>query len=347
VQGQVILEATIDPKGDVRDLKVLRSIPLLDQAAIDAVRQWQFSPTLLNGVAVPVIMTVTVSFTLTEDATTINRDCSGGNLTACMRLAQMLRSGNGAAKDAVTARTLYERACDGGEAAACSHAARMMEHGEGVPVDLAAAARLARKGCDADSAAACTALARMTYTGRGAAKNAAQATALYERAIATSRRACERRDTTSCLDLAFVALIYQTGREGPHDQSRAIDLYRAACDNHAVAACAFLAAAFEAGAGAPKDASQAAPLYQQACPAVAPALPDDPDRATMALTARVQACGSLAALYERGDGGVPQSRPQAITLYQRACDAQQVKGVELPRLQNRCDDVTRLQARHD
>jgi protein TonB len=64
VQGVVILEATIDTKGQVKDLKVLRSIPLLDQAAIDAVRQWEYTPTLLNGVPVPVIMTVTVNFTL-------------------------------------------------------------------------------------------------------------------------------------------------------------------------------------------------------------------------------------------------------------------------------------------
>jgi outer membrane biosynthesis protein TonB len=44
---------------------VLRSIPQLDQAAVDAVRQWVYTPTLLNGVPVPVIMTVTVTFTLT------------------------------------------------------------------------------------------------------------------------------------------------------------------------------------------------------------------------------------------------------------------------------------------
>jgi protein TonB len=37
---------------------------MLDQAAIDAVMQWEFTPTLLNGVPVPVIMTVTVNFTL-------------------------------------------------------------------------------------------------------------------------------------------------------------------------------------------------------------------------------------------------------------------------------------------
>ena len=64
VQGVVIIEATIGQDGKVKDAKVLRSIPLLDQAALDAVKQWEFTPTLLNGVPVPVIMTVTVNFTL-------------------------------------------------------------------------------------------------------------------------------------------------------------------------------------------------------------------------------------------------------------------------------------------
>ncbi len=66
VQGVVIIEVTIDEQGLVADARILRSIPLLDQAALDAVRQWQFTPTQLNGVAVPVIMTVTVQFTLPE-----------------------------------------------------------------------------------------------------------------------------------------------------------------------------------------------------------------------------------------------------------------------------------------
>jgi len=64
VQGIVILECTISPQGRVTDVKVLRGIPLLDQAGIDAVKQWQYTPTLLNGVPVPVIMTVTVNFRL-------------------------------------------------------------------------------------------------------------------------------------------------------------------------------------------------------------------------------------------------------------------------------------------
>jgi len=64
VEGLVILEAVIGEDGAVRDVRVLRSVPLLDEAAKEAVRQWQFSPTLLNGEPVPVVMTVTVSFTL-------------------------------------------------------------------------------------------------------------------------------------------------------------------------------------------------------------------------------------------------------------------------------------------
>lgn len=64
IQGVVIIEATIDTDGHVYDGKVLRSIPLLDEAAMDAVRQWEFTPTEVNGVRVPVIMTVTVNFTL-------------------------------------------------------------------------------------------------------------------------------------------------------------------------------------------------------------------------------------------------------------------------------------------
>ena len=68
VSGVVILEVRIGPGGEVEDAVVLRSVPMLDEAALDAVRQWAFTPTLLNGQPVPVIMTVTVNFTLQKDA---------------------------------------------------------------------------------------------------------------------------------------------------------------------------------------------------------------------------------------------------------------------------------------
>ena len=64
VDGTVIIEAVIDTNGRVQSARVLRSIPLLDTAALTAVGQWSYTPSLLNGVPVPVIMTVTVTFKL-------------------------------------------------------------------------------------------------------------------------------------------------------------------------------------------------------------------------------------------------------------------------------------------
>ncbi len=63
-EGLVILEALIAEDGTVRDVKVLRTAALFDEAAVTAVRQWRFSPTLLNGEPVPIVMTVTVGFTM-------------------------------------------------------------------------------------------------------------------------------------------------------------------------------------------------------------------------------------------------------------------------------------------
>ena len=64
----VVIEATIGVNGRVRDAVVRRSIPLLDAAALDAVRQWEFTPTIVNGAAVPIVMTVSVSFAMQAPA---------------------------------------------------------------------------------------------------------------------------------------------------------------------------------------------------------------------------------------------------------------------------------------
>ncbi|HEY7284087.1 MAG TPA: energy transducer TonB [Vicinamibacterales bacterium] len=63
VSGAVVIEATIDKDGKVADTKVVKSAPLLEQAAVDAVRQWEYKPSMQNGKPVPVVMTVTVNFT--------------------------------------------------------------------------------------------------------------------------------------------------------------------------------------------------------------------------------------------------------------------------------------------
>ncbi len=71
IQGTVILEATVDEEGRVHDVRVLRSIPFLDEPALEAVRQWRYSPLMLNGEAQPFILTVIVSFKIPDTATTM------------------------------------------------------------------------------------------------------------------------------------------------------------------------------------------------------------------------------------------------------------------------------------
>jgi TonB family protein len=67
VEGVVIMEATTDTYGRVASVKVLRGIPLLDQAAIDAVRQWVYEPMVIDGKPRPMVFTVTVRFALDKD----------------------------------------------------------------------------------------------------------------------------------------------------------------------------------------------------------------------------------------------------------------------------------------
>jgi len=62
VQGVVVIECMIAPNGRVANARVLKGHPLLDQAALDAVNQWVYVPTRVNGAPVAVLMTVTVKF---------------------------------------------------------------------------------------------------------------------------------------------------------------------------------------------------------------------------------------------------------------------------------------------
>ena len=67
IRGTVILEAMVDADGRVATVKVLRSAHrLLDEAAMDAVRQWRYSPVILNGSPERFVLTVVLSFSLTE-----------------------------------------------------------------------------------------------------------------------------------------------------------------------------------------------------------------------------------------------------------------------------------------
>ena len=66
ISGTVRLEAVIDETGKITDLKVISGHPLLVQAALDAVKQWRYQPTILNNTAVQVATTIDVNFTLSQ-----------------------------------------------------------------------------------------------------------------------------------------------------------------------------------------------------------------------------------------------------------------------------------------
>lgn len=66
VGGIVILEATVGVDGTVESVRVLRGVKFLDQAAVDAVKQWRYSPLVLNGLPTPFVLSVTLSFSVKE-----------------------------------------------------------------------------------------------------------------------------------------------------------------------------------------------------------------------------------------------------------------------------------------
>jgi TonB family protein len=90
ITGIVVVQATVDARGRVADLEVVRSIPALDQAAVEAVSQWEYAPTMLNGVAVPVVLTVTVTFNL-------GRGQPGGSSDRLLAAASSIGKGGPAA----------------------------------------------------------------------------------------------------------------------------------------------------------------------------------------------------------------------------------------------------------
>ena len=66
IQGTVVLQATISRGGSIENLRVISGPPMLQQAAIDAVRTWRYKPYLLNGEPVEVETTINVVFNLGE-----------------------------------------------------------------------------------------------------------------------------------------------------------------------------------------------------------------------------------------------------------------------------------------
>jgi len=68
IEGLVILEATVDTEGRVQEVRILRGRGLLDKAAIEAVSRWRYAPLMLNGIPTEFVLTVTLNFSLKQQA---------------------------------------------------------------------------------------------------------------------------------------------------------------------------------------------------------------------------------------------------------------------------------------
>ncbi|MFY9727278.1 MAG: M56 family metallopeptidase [Bryobacteraceae bacterium] len=102
IQGAVVLSAMIGKDGRVQNLKVVSGHPLLVQAALDAVKNWVYQPTLLNGEPVELKTSIQINFALSssEKAATANRLEVSGNAQAAKLVTQVSPEYPAAAKQA-------------------------------------------------------------------------------------------------------------------------------------------------------------------------------------------------------------------------------------------------------
>jgi protein TonB len=129
IQGRVVIDATIGVTGAVVAAKVVRSIPLLDQAALDAVKQWVYEPTIVNGKPIPVVMTVTVNFTLdAAPPQPAEPPATFDALLAAARFEEAEAVAGTAAEHFDLGRRLADTAAFAGEAERTRNLARAEEH---------------------------------------------------------------------------------------------------------------------------------------------------------------------------------------------------------------------------
>ena len=171
IQGTVILEAVISKRGFVENLRVVKGHPLLIQRALDAVKQWRYKPTVLNGVPVEVITRITVNINsgLSSDERMwiaegeyikkLLRAAEQGDARAQYTLGFMYYEGEGVPEDTVEAVKWLRKAAEQGDDWA-QHVAQLylcfiyFDGGQGVPKDYTEAVKWYRMVAEQDPAQA-------------------------------------------------------------------------------------------------------------------------------------------------------------------------------------------------
>ncbi len=247
VQGTVVLQAVISKQGTIEDLKVIDGPPLLQQAALDAVKRWTYKPYMLNGEPVEVATMVNVIFSLGETAPP---------QPASQQIAAP-----------ATQQASSPPATPGGGASG---------FGQGNPTFKPSAV------LTADSLMAAYAVDMNTLRGRSAAGDVAaeyvlgsvllrgikslpqdtvQGQALLDKVIAIVRPAADGGDSYSQV---IMGDIYQRGTGVPIDLATAAGWYAKAAAKNDPDGLGRLAYANLSGRGVPKDVDRARDLYRKA-----------------------------------------------------------------------------------
>ena len=272
INGTVVLEAVIGEDGSVKSATVVSGPPMLQQAAIDSVKQWKYQPYLLNCKEVEIRTTVNVFFSLggsappqqsqqpevTFAAPTQNAP-DEAKPEAQLKLAVDFYDGtNGHPKDSTKAVCWLKRAANQGYAPAQYYLGTMYELGSGgLPKDDTEAVNWYRNAASQGYTLAETELGVLYQNGRGGVpKDDTQSASLYSRAAEQGNEIAEYN----------LGIMYRDGSGGlPRDESKTVYWWQKAAEQGNLDGQLNLGAGYEFGQlGLPKDLIKAQYWYRKA-----------------------------------------------------------------------------------
>lgn len=219
----------------------------------------------------------------------------------------------GKQKSAVATLQELSADCRKGDGKACLKVATAHYQGNGVRQSHRRAAQWFGRACQTKAPEGCFHLANMYELGRGVTKDLTAAMKQYG-------AACRGKVGPGCYRLG---MYWYEGQGGSRDFGRATSFFKASCDvthKYQALSCFYVGQAFASGQGVSRSMTQCAAFMKKSC----------------GLGGR-KGCTGLAALYEKGLGGLKRDLAKAGQLYRRACDLGQlaaceaVKNLDAPR----------------
>ncbi|MEE2788378.1 MAG: hypothetical protein VX589_13630 [Myxococcota bacterium] len=212
------------------------------------------------------------------------RACRADEPVACNQLGIIYVDGVHTARNPQKARALYAKACDLSDASSCGNLGLMYRSGQGGASDETKASQYLKKACKLGHGLACKVVDAPTNTGTAGPSRAPE-------------QACESGDGAACGMLA--QRLERTGTST--ERTRALDLYKRACNLKHAPSCNALGSKYATGQGVPKTPAKAAQYAEQACN-----LGD------------YHACGNLGGMHLEGHFGRPDLK-RAQALFKKAC----------------------------